>query len=669
DILWPPDGRDDQGINVDIVFIHGLGGKRHSTWSKDGVLWPRDLLAKDFPQARIMTLGITLQWGYDSRVMQFFGPVGQGSIHAHANELNNDLSQERSERHQIFRPLIFFAHSLGGLVVKSALFRSYLEFVSEAPTKDRSAAIERSTVAVVFAGTPHRGSDKAKWAGMATKLASLIQKDHSSQLSDALKRGSETLEVLQDWFKKIQDNFHVFTFVEGLPCPKIGNIVEPESAVINCQHEKRRMIHANHMEMVRFKHGNCNEYKKIKDAFTQIYQHGIGKRMQGAVGPSGRLDSSRGSYPAALEGSRPKGSNSTQELQQRPKLLAYQQQNISPGRVNTRTPEELIESFSRQSSNRLTSSDSLGQYSQRLHNRASTTTLDTTWSGASQKSDQSARSYECRWAGYADKNGYYFMEQGKRFAGQRDRNFAKNLTIAKQYFKKAHDLLSPGSDRADFASVQYQMMNVEFQMAFHRDMTPQEKLSHLQTAEQHGWDASNNARQSTNSGLLVQVQLYIAIIKGRRAEIHERLGVSAHEIRKQKDDALSEIFIACEKTRELNPSNLQESVAFAQSWTDRLKPPPQPAGPPETITTSIAELGASRVLASGGGKSGACTGGMDPNALPGDMTDGGEAPGGAPGPGGNWGRGPRPLGVCAVIGSESVTEGKSAGVVGESVEA
>ena len=51
--------------------------------------------------------------------MQFFGPVGQGSVHSHANELNNDLSSERTEQHQLFRPLIFFAHSLGGLVVKN----------------------------------------------------------------------------------------------------------------------------------------------------------------------------------------------------------------------------------------------------------------------------------------------------------------------------------------------------------------------------------------------------------------------------------------------------------------------------------------------------------------------------------------------------------------------
>lgn len=56
--------------------------------------------------------------------MQFFGPVGQGNIHHHADELNNDLSQERGKSHQVSRPLIFFAHSLGGLVVKSVSMSS-----------------------------------------------------------------------------------------------------------------------------------------------------------------------------------------------------------------------------------------------------------------------------------------------------------------------------------------------------------------------------------------------------------------------------------------------------------------------------------------------------------------------------------------------------------------
>ena len=119
-------------------------------------------------------------------------------------------------------------------------------------------------------------------------------------------------------------------------------------------------------------------------------------------------------------------------------------------------------------------------------------------------------------------------------------------------------------------------MNVEFNMQFNRDMTPQEKLSHLITAEQHGWDAANNARQIPNgegAGLLAQVDLYMAIIKGRRAEIHERLGVPADATRKQKDDALSGIYIAMEKIRDLAPTNIQQSEDFANQWTERLKPP------------------------------------------------------------------------------------------------
>lgn len=67
---------------------------------------------------------------------------------------------------------------------------------------------------VVFAGTPHRGSDKARWAKVATNLAKLILKDNSSAQVTALCRGSETLERLQTDFARVSGSLRIYTFCE-----------------------------------------------------------------------------------------------------------------------------------------------------------------------------------------------------------------------------------------------------------------------------------------------------------------------------------------------------------------------------------------------------------------------------------------------------------------------
>lgn len=83
------------------------------------------------------------------------------------------------------------------------------------------AAIKRSTKGVLFAGTPHRGADKTKWASIALNLAKFIQKDHSRVLIDSLERGDEVLERLQKPFSYILRDFALYTLLEELEYPKI----------------------------------------------------------------------------------------------------------------------------------------------------------------------------------------------------------------------------------------------------------------------------------------------------------------------------------------------------------------------------------------------------------------------------------------------------------------
>ncbi len=101
-------------------------------------------------------------------------------------------------------------------------------------------------------------------------------------------------------------------------------------------------------------------------------------------------------------------------------------------------------------------------------------------------------------------------------------------------------------------------------------------------------DASGYARQSSNVGDSAHVKLYSAVIKGRKAEVHARLGVNAQDIRKQKDEALSEIFIATEEVRKSGHVNVMQSIDFSKTWTKRLEKPT-----PESHTNipSPAELG------------------------------------------------------------------------------
>lgn len=110
--------------------------------------------------------------------------------------------------------------------MQQALFISYLEGLKQ-PTESinhRLASLKPHTKGILFAGTPHRGSNMAKWGCTATKIASLVQSDRNTELIGMLKRGSERLHDIQEDFKQIVEHFAVYSLLEQIPFPRIGKV-------------------------------------------------------------------------------------------------------------------------------------------------------------------------------------------------------------------------------------------------------------------------------------------------------------------------------------------------------------------------------------------------------------------------------------------------------------
>ncbi|KAI1176507.1 hypothetical protein F4777DRAFT_546544 [Nemania sp. FL0916] len=135
---------------VDIVAIHGIGAHPDLTWIGRGphsetVHWLRDpkMLPKSVPNARIMRFGYQSGW---------WSPKENGEPKkTFVNDVAEMLLRELEfHRYNITRPIIFIAHSYGGLVLIHALRRSF-----DDPAMWSNPF--RCTAGLIFFGTPFRG--------------------------------------------------------------------------------------------------------------------------------------------------------------------------------------------------------------------------------------------------------------------------------------------------------------------------------------------------------------------------------------------------------------------------------------------------------------------------------------------------------------------------------
>ncbi|OBT66162.1 hypothetical protein VE03_05055 [Pseudogymnoascus sp. 23342-1-I1] len=234
---------------LDIIFVHGLTGNRETTWThKNGVFWPEQL-AHDISTARIMT------FGYDADVVKIWGMAGGNNLRNHGKSLAFAVSDRRRDCRE--RPVIFIAHSLGGLVCEQAL----LHCGEGDKTLEK---VFRSTRGIIFMGTPHAGADLAKWGYILAKYSSTVRNTNSDIL-DPLRQKSDVLTAVQQQFQQLlrkpDVDIEIYCFFEEKPVFGVGMIVEEHSATLS--QYPNQSIAANHMDMTKFTGVNDEGYQRV----------------------------------------------------------------------------------------------------------------------------------------------------------------------------------------------------------------------------------------------------------------------------------------------------------------------------------------------------------------------------------------------------------------------
>ncbi|KAK4650756.1 hypothetical protein QC762_0113320 [Podospora pseudocomata] len=291
-VIYEPEGE----ANLDVVFVHGFTGHPVRTWTHNGgserldqasepppkarkvnifsrpheqkkstpssasVYWPQDLLPKNLPHARVAT------FGYDTNIRhRHVGPMlNKSTIYDMAKDFLYRL--EALRRSNSSRPLLFIAHSLGGIMVKEALRQAY-------NNQNRHIQLRQtfdSTIGILFFGTPHGGADpRGLVVGIIERLAKGLGFEANQHVLNTLLPDSECRQLRDEFNPVLQDqNWIIYSFQEGLALSGLGQrVVENSSSCLNFpKTEMTISIGKDHREMCVYD----PQYQKVAAALDRI---------------------------------------------------------------------------------------------------------------------------------------------------------------------------------------------------------------------------------------------------------------------------------------------------------------------------------------------------------------------------------------------------------------
>ncbi|KAH0533884.1 hypothetical protein FGG08_007498 [Glutinoglossum americanum] len=194
--------------NASLVFVCGLGGHYINTWKSpknSKFVWMGEALHKYAPQARVFA------YRYNSRLWR------KGEIDKQAGDLLRCIRDlpERPPPKGGRRPIIFVAHSTGGLIVKKLL----VEAATKEPSPEALVAVSPR-----LSGHPPDISGAPNVEGVFRNLQSKMEPG----FDEDLLRKSDFLVTLDADFKKLdaveQCRFRILSYYSsvGAACTKIG---------------------------------------------------------------------------------------------------------------------------------------------------------------------------------------------------------------------------------------------------------------------------------------------------------------------------------------------------------------------------------------------------------------------------------------------------------------
>ncbi|KAK4194291.1 hypothetical protein QBC40DRAFT_37918, partial [Triangularia verruculosa] len=236
---------------IDFIFVHGLGGGSRKTWSfssEDAMFWPKEWLPTQlgFEAVRIHSFGYNSDW--TARKASCL------TVHDFGQALLADISNSPSLRKNGDTPIVFVAHSMGGLVVKKA----YLLTLHD-PTYN---ATSKRFHSMYFLGTPHRGADSAQFA----KLLRYIAGNGVKAFVEDLVPGNRMADQINDDFRHVCDKLRIWSFFETIPM-SFGLVVKKDSAVFGLPGERVRYMEADHRHLCKFSSPTSSNYILLYNAF------------------------------------------------------------------------------------------------------------------------------------------------------------------------------------------------------------------------------------------------------------------------------------------------------------------------------------------------------------------------------------------------------------------